>query len=269
MNYLMAKASKLYFVLFLIMFASFTAKDLKEEETIVVRESTVDLQIRVGEKIFVFGKANGNLEKVKVGMNVLTFVQVPKIEGVSSTYQNFTWKRNSNGSIQIQSNYKPGPVTLNWTIFSNGQLKMEANGYIDQTQDLIGLSFDYQVSQLKEVSWLNSKNLSGSFFLENEANDAAMDGKNILELPEFHKVKLNFEYVGVEIKSENPSIELNMGPVSKDDLMGWQSDISFLSIGKRELAKENILSAPGKDSENLKTNTDRKIGPMILWFDFH
>ena len=111
--------------------------------------------------------------------------------------------------------------------------------------------------------------MSGSFFLENEANDAAMDGKNILELPEFHKVKLNFEYVGVEIKSENPSIELNMGPVSKDDLMGWQSDISFLSIGKRELAKENILSAPGKDSENLKTNTDRKIGPMILWFDFH
>ena len=82
---------------------------------------------------------------------------------------------------------------------------MEANGYIDQTQDLIGLSFDYQVSQLKEVSWLNSKNLSGSFFLENEANDAAMDGKNILELPEFHKVKLNFEYVGVEIKSENPN----------------------------------------------------------------
>ena len=122
---------------------------------------------------------------------------------------------------------------------------------------------------MKEVSWINSKNLSGSLLLESEAKDAAMDGKNILELPDFHKVKLAFEYVGVEIKSENPSIVLNMGPVSKDDLIGWQSDISFLSIGKREPAKEDILSAPGKESEVLKTNTNRKIGPMILWFDFH
>lgn len=106
---------------------------------ISVRESTVDLQVRVGERLFVFGKASGNLEKVKVGMNVLEFAQSSQIEGLNSSLKKVEWKKQKDGTILIRSSYEPWPSQLSWIIDELGQLKLEVS---PNTIKNTGLGFD-------------------------------------------------------------------------------------------------------------------------------
>jgi len=127
----------------------------KETTEVVVRESTIDLQIRVEDKIFVFTKANGGLEKVKVGMHVLELSQVQEIVGVNSEYQKFSWKRLPDGSIQVSSFYSPWPNQLRWTILPSGLLKLSVEGQIPE-QYPIGLGFNLPEKQLVESSWSGS-----------------------------------------------------------------------------------------------------------------
>jgi hypothetical protein len=56
-----------------------------EDQQIVVRETTTDLQIAVGEKIYFFGKKFGNLQLVRVLRDLISLVQLEEVEGVEST----------------------------------------------------------------------------------------------------------------------------------------------------------------------------------------
>jgi hypothetical protein len=209
---------------------------------ISVRESTVDLQVRVGERLFVFGKASGNLEKVKVGMNVLEFAQSSQIEGLNSSLKKVEWKKQKDGTILIRSSYEPWPNQLSWIIDELGQLKMEVSP--SQVANS-GLGFNIPELDLEKLEF-------------NSAED------NPIGLTKsFHTAEIMFSEVSLTLKSGSGELFLStsyMQPqLGKPDLV-----FSFPEIMQ---GKESLPQNPGnatKSNDSLKP-----ISPFVLWFDFH
>lgn len=236
--------------------------DLFSSDAISVRESTVDLQIRVDQKIFVFQKANGNLEKVKVGMHVLPFAQIPKIDGLESSFKNFTWKRAKDGSIQIRSFYGPESASLVWTIFKDGRLKFEALGENLKNQEFLGLGFDFQEGGIKHVHWKNSIQEPGEYSFE-----SVSDRGNVLEVQSFSVLNLDFNEVKVGVKTETPQSHFRISADQSDQSSISNLNFLFYSITSQSHPSEpvspNSISGSGSGIGHL----DRD--PIVLWFDFH
>lgn len=246
------------------------------EQKITVRESTTELQIRVGEAIFVFGKAKGTLDKVKVGMHVLPFAQVPAPESSSSKFNKVSWKQLKDGSIQIQSSYQPWPATLTWTVFSNGQLKMEAtapSGGITSA-GWLGLGFNIADKALHQVSWeTGHSNPAGnpgvwknSSFLEMADPEQEMSAESNGFFQLIQKVKMEFESVTVEIRSDSPGVFLGLGQPENQDSNPpkFNSDLAFLF--NPQLPKAN--TQPQTPSENTSHEPTVALNPLVLWFHF-
>lgn len=144
-----------HFYLFLV---SELQKDILPGEIISVRESTTELQVPVGDKIFVFGKAKGTLDKVKVGMNVLHFSQVADKDGGSNSISRVSWRNLKDGSIKIQPSYNPWSKNLSWTVHADGKLKMDASAPPLDIPHLrwLGLGFDFRDQMLRQLAWNSS-----------------------------------------------------------------------------------------------------------------
>jgi hypothetical protein len=243
--------------LFVIPFSS-GSEDI-EKSMIVVRESTIDLQIRVEDKIFVFAKAYGGLEKVKVGMHVLPFAQVPELEGIESDFDSYSWKRNKDGSIQVRSFYLPESIVLTWTIFGDGRLKLEAEGSNTLASKSLGLKFDIEEDRLKNASWQNKVKEFGEIDLEpNQANSPN------LEVKSFESLKLDFTAVSVRVSTMVAESVLKFTPSYQDEETFKNSDLSFqflLQSGQQSLQP----NASGKNTIENQSNPN----PVSLWFDFH
>jgi hypothetical protein len=257
-------ALKFILLTFLLDLIPMNETDLFSSGPISVRESTVDFQIRVDHKIFVFEKANGNLEKVKVGMHVLPFAQVPKIEGLESSFKNFTWKRTKDGSIQIRSFYSPDSAILIWTIFQDGRLKFEAVGENLKNQDFLGLGFDFQEDGIKHVNWENSIQEPGEYSFE-----SVSDKGNVLEVQSFSVLNLDFNEVKVGVKTETPQSHFR---ISADDNNQGHNSIVNLNFLFYSLPNQSLSEEPGTPNSMSvdsfsKGNFDRD--PIVLWFDFH
>ncbi|TDQ19150.1 hypothetical protein DFQ04_0967 [Algoriphagus boseongensis] len=223
------------------------------ENNPTVRESTVDLQVRVGEKLYVFGKAQGTLDKVKVGMHVLPFSQNQKIEGIHSDFHQVTWKRLKDGSIQIQSTYKPWPALLTWLVLPDGRLKMEATSANTNGRplDQLGLGFDFPEEELKKIA-VNNQEIG-----KPEQNS----GFN-----SFTTAWFEFDYVKLLIRSELSGLALNThfatANSSHSDLV-----ISFPSVELNPAESNSPGPNPGAQAPARAVSTD--LNKMILWFDFH
>ena len=250
--------------------------DPQVENKITVRESTTELQISVGEAIFVFGKAKGTLDKVKVGMHVLPFTQVPAPENNPSNFSKVSWKKLKDGSIQIQSSYHPWPATLTWTVFANGQLKMEASApSIDfSTLGWLGLGFNIPDKALNQVSWeagnSSSANPGGfwknSNFMEMADPELEMSAEANGFFQLIQKAKLEFESVTVEIRSETPGVFLGLGqPENQDDnFPRFNSDLALLF--NSQASKPN--TPPQAPSEMTVPEPIVSLNPLVLWFHF-
>lgn len=246
------------------------------ENQITVRESTTELQISVGESIFVFGKAKGTLDKVKVGMHVLPFSQSAGAEINQSTFSKVSWKRLKNGSIQIQSSYNPWPATLTWTVFANGDLKMEASAPPIHTAEVgwLGLGFNFPDRMLSQVSWKNGQSSSdpnssiwknSSFTpMADPALEMTVDVKGFFQ--PVQQVKLEFETVTVDIRSETSGVFLGLGhPENQDNTFPKiNSDMAFLfnQQGSRS------ISLPQAPSEGSIVENTVSLNPLVLWFHF-
>lgn len=245
-------------------------------EKISVRESTVDLQISVGEKIFVFGKAKGTLDKVKVGMHVLPFSQVPGAQGNESTFTKVSWKKLKDGSIQIQSFYTPWPHTLTWTVLANGELKMEALATQQNLTDgeWLGLGFNYPKHQLYQISWKGDKQ-------HNHPDQGHWKNKNFISLADsgqgigndpdsffqqIQSIKLEFESVIVDIRTENPDVYFRLGGAENQDPSSpvINSDLGFLF--SQPSIKMDLH--PQFPSENNQFKSPVPLNPLVLWFHF-
>lgn len=243
--------------LFVIPFSS-GSEDIKKS-TIVVRESTIDLQIRVEDKIFVFAKASGGLEKVKVGMHVLPFAQIPELEGIESAFDSYSWKRNKDGSIQVKSFYLPESIVLTWTIFGDGRLKLEAEGSNALTSKSLGLKFDIEEDRLENASWQNKVKEFGEIDLKTNQ----LTSSN-LEVESFESLKLDFTAVSVRVSTMVAESVLKFTPSSQSDERVENSNLSF-----QFMFQPSQQSLEPNSSKEIANESQSNLNPVSLWFDFH
>jgi hypothetical protein len=244
---------------------------------ISVRESNTELQISVGKSIYVFGKAKGTLDKVKVGMHVLPFSQVAGTEGnQNTTFSKVTWKRLKSGSIQIQSSYYPWPGMLTWTVFPNGELKMEtaSQSGFNFKDGWIGLGFNYPDLLLNQISWKNTGNhaeVNHSVWKNTSFTPMADPELEIISddhgfFQPVHQVKLEFETITLSIRSETPGLHLGFGKFA-DDTNAFPhitADLAFLL--NHSVPNSNTISqSPSGPSASEQTIS---LNPLVLWFHF-
>ncbi|MFN3996534.1 hypothetical protein [Algoriphagus sp.] len=241
-------------------------------DRISVRESNYELQVSVGDKIFVFGKAKGTLDKIKVGMNVLHFAQVAEIEGNFNRFSKVSWKKLKDGSIQIFSSYEPWPHSLYWTVYADGQLKMEASGPPENFKNVrwLGLGFDYPEQMLNQVSW---KSASSDFGQWKNSNFVPMANPEI----EFkianqgffqpiQSVKLEFETVTLDVSTETSGVFLSLGEDQNQNLLlpKLKTDLAFFF--NQPIQNSELL--PQTPSATSPSRQISAVNPLVLWFLF-
>jgi hypothetical protein len=243
---------------------------------ISVRESTTELQITVGDALFVFGKSKGTLEKVKIGMNVLLFSQAPLADLNQSTFGKVAWKKLKDGSIQIQSTYSPWPSSLTWTVLADGRLKMEAhagsNSYA--SGEWLGLGFNIPDLMLNQVRWSsgsagdqrNTGVWKNSRFTELADPTLELTPETDAFFQAVKEVNLDFEKVSVTVQSESPSVFFGLGRLTRPnpDYPSIPSDLAFL-VPVQALApalSNQVPSGPSAEEPSISQN------PLVLWFHF-
>lgn len=220
--------------------------DETEPSAVVIRESTIDIQVRADEHLFVFSKSGGILEKVKIGMDVIYFSQQKLAENGSAG-----WKRLKNGDVQIfTSNDGKHQV---WTIHSSGRLKMEALAKEDSNAST--LSFEFSKSQLTGLRWIGDEKSETVLSYPGNQEKIALP----LQTP-------NIDYVVLEFQS----VKLKVTPESKPvDLMLHDFDLASLRFEKK-ISQDNAKptsETPNFQSEKISNSSSDT--SLVLWFDFN
>ncbi|WP_026951575.1 hypothetical protein [Algoriphagus mannitolivorans] len=249
---------KIIHILWITFLIPFLSVDSNRDQSIenwgndspTVRESTVDIQVKVGEKLFVFGKAQGTLDNVKIGMHLLNFAQNPTIAGVNADLNQVTWKKLKNGAIQIQSYYKPWPNILTWLVLPDGKLKMEAIATESYQHSLanLGLGFDFPEEELKKL----------------ELNDQQLAFPDALTEAKFFKnVSFEFANAKLNIQSELSDLAFNSNFSNKGS-----KDADFVISFPEDIHTQSTPSAPGVTFGVANRNSVEPMTKMVLWFDF-
>ncbi|MDF2157772.1 glycoside hydrolase family 2 TIM barrel-domain containing protein [Algoriphagus sp. CAU 1675] len=262
---------------------------------LVVRESTIDFQVNVGDKVFVFSKERGNLELVRVGQRYINFAQGSS-EGQKTTFKNFTWKLLKDGAVEFKSFYEPYPKSITWTIFPTGRVKFEASEgeIVSPESQVLGFGFSYPAEKVQHVQWFGNgpyrvwqNRLKGAKFgLWEKANNNTITGYSFDNLiyPEFkgyhadfYAMKLQTEEGTIEISTETPDLYLSLfKPEFPDDSTPGvlpvlpRYDLSFLFKIPPIGTKFHLASEMGPSSQ-IKSGTDHDgntLRPITLWFDF-
>ncbi|TFV97777.1 hypothetical protein E4S40_03820 [Algoriphagus kandeliae] len=219
------------------------------EETyssVIIRESTIDIQVRANEHLYVFSKSGGILEKVKIGMDVIYFSQ-EKLSEVGSA----AWKRLKNGDVQIfTSNHGKHQV---WTIYGSGRLKMET--LVKENSDSSELSFEFAKSQLTRLRWIGEE--------QTEKVLAYPQVESEVELP----IQSNdIDYVVFEFES----VELKVTPESKPvGLVMEDSDLASMKFERKVMDQSSNLSEESPNLQSQKIPDFSEKSSLILWFDFN
>lgn len=242
------------------------------DEKISVRESTTELQVSVGDKIFVFGKAKGTLDKVKVGMNVLHFSQVADKEGGPYTFSRVSWKKLKDGSIQIQSSYNPWPKVLSWTVYADGKLKMDASAPpLDIANSRwLGLGFDFPDQMLHQLSWNSAGSEVGNWKNQNYVPMADPE----VELPyegfgifqPIRSLRMEFEHVILDVNTQTSGVFFGLGENENLDstIPRLNTDMIFV-FNKPVQDPDKIVQSP---SESISPRPIQSQDPLVLWFHF-
>jgi hypothetical protein len=243
-----------------------------EPGKISVRESNVELQVAVGNKIFVFGKAKGTLDKLKVGMHVLHFSQSSADQTGSSEFSTVTWKKQKDGSILIKSSYKPWPHSLSWTVLTDGRLKLEASSppaEISNTKWL-GLGFNYPDRMLNQISW---NSLGPEVGIWKNSHFAPMSDQDV-EIEEdiegffmpIRSVKMEFESVVLDVSTEALGIFFGLGDFKNSDLSKPKQASDLVFFFNQPLPEsEKPLQSP---SDQSSSSPNRPKEQLVLWFHF-
>ena len=262
-------SSTFLFVWFLILPSSFMPREKDNliylNENIKIRESVVDLQVSIGDKLFVFGKKSGTLDMVKVGMDLLPFSQLPQESNPDIKLRQIGWKRLKNGTVQIISLFDSWPTGLVWSIFPDGKLKMEATGEVLNTNfadQHLGLDFDFPEMELKKFFWKDHSGSWGEWSLESPNQNPPLFFASI------DYVDLVFDQVGVKVRSDERGVgmqwksgaEINQGADIRFILQTQDGELSTNSK-----SSDTPDSNTEKDLNKIKTNTSKSIS---LWFDF-
>lgn len=242
------------------------------EDKISVRESNSELQVTVGEKIFVFGKAKGTLDKIKVGMHVLHFSQAADSKDFENTFTKVTWKKLKDGSIQIQSSYNPWPKSLSWIVFEDGRLKMEASAPPSDLVDSrwLGLGFNFPDQLLNLITWKSSgadmgqwKNLNYVPMADPELEILA---ENEGVFKPIRSIRMEFETVILEVITETSGVFFGLweNHYLPNTYLDLNTDMVFLFNQPIQDPKNTIQSPSGNSIPGQIMSQD----PLVLWFHF-
>ena len=239
---------------------------------ISVRESNVELQVAVGNKIFVFGKAKGTLDKLKVGMNVLHFSQSSADETTSNEFSSVTWKKLKDGSIQIKSSYKPWPHALSWTVFADGRLKLEASSPPAEFSNSkwLGLGFNYPDQLLSQISWSSSGSEVGYWknvhFTPMANQEEEIEGIDQGFFKPIRTVKMEFESVMLDVSAESPGVFFGFGDFQNPEISYSRQGADMVFLFNQPLQEsEKPLQTPSDRSASIKNQTKEQ---LVLWFHF-
>lgn len=179
----------IYFFI-LLSFSFFIEKATSPVHRITIRESTIDYQLRVGARLFVFGKESAGLEKIKVGMRMLDFYQQAS-SGAAAQGQKLKWARLKEGAVTLEK-WSNGLLLSRWTVFPSGQIQFESMNSSDQPFDL-----DFQIlgENLAGYQW---QGVNREF---SEKGLLPMDksSKTPLRIETFQRLSLEFEDLNVHI----------------------------------------------------------------------
>jgi hypothetical protein len=239
---------------------------------ISVRESNDELQVSTGDKIFVFGKAKGTLDKVKVGFDVLPFSQVADIEDNSNKFSKVSWKKLKDGSIQIISSYQLWPRSLIWTVYPNGQLKMEASGSSSDFKNAqwLGLGFDLPVQLLNQITWSDAGSgliqwKNPNFFpMANPENESKIGNQGFFQ--PIQTIKLEFESITLDVSTETEGVYFSLGDGSDNErpIPNLKTDLAFF-YNHPFVNAELIRQTPSGNRPERQVSVEN---PLVLWFLF-
>lgn len=267
------------------------------KEPIRIEETSDRLNVKASGTTFMFNKKNGFLEGItRPDGNNISLSGGPQPVGVESEVKNVLWKMDKNGNFVLTAKYTSYPKEVQWRLFPNGNLRMEASpmelskGNIDY----IGITFDYPENMVKSIDWIGNgpyrvwKNrMQGpEFGLWHKEYNNTVTGSDYDHLiyPEFkgyyshfYGLKLHTEEGSFRIYSEIPDLFLRLyTPAEPEEVAGGVypsfpgGDISFLyeipAIGTK-FKKADRLGPSGHQGEITSRNGDEN-DPMILWFDF-
>lgn len=239
---------------------------------ISVRESNVELQVAVGNKIFVFGKAKGTLDKLKVGMNVLHFSQSSLEETGSNEFSNVSWKKQKDGSILIKSSYKPWPNSLSWTVLADGRLKLEVSSPSSEISNSkwAGLGFNYPDQLLNQISWNSSGSEVGYWknlhYTPMSDQDVELEGNFEGFFKPMSTVKMEFESVILDVSAETSDIFFGLGDFQNSDNSYSQQPSDLVFFFNPPLQEsEKPLQSPSDQSSNRPNQPKEQ---LVLWFHF-
>jgi hypothetical protein len=241
-------------------------------DRISVRESNDELQVSVGDKVFVFGKSKGTLDKVKVGMNVLHFTQVADLEGNLNKFSKVSWKKLKDGSIQILSSYDPWPHSLYWTVYANGQLKMEASGPPENFKNVewLGLGFDYPDQLLNQVSWNSTSSDFGHWKNSNYVPMADPENEIKIRSHGFFQpiqtVNLEFEAITLGVRTETPGVFLSLGEDQNQEIPFPKLNTDLAFFFNQPI--QNSVLLPQSPSGTTPSRQFSVENPLVLWFIF-
>ena len=103
-----------------------------------------------------FHKRTGLLIEVKTAKGIIPFNNGPVIQEGENNFSDFTAKREG-GNIVISSVYdrKKHYNTLEWTIYHNGNVRMQVNYFpAAYFTSFVGVNFSYPESNIKEVTYM-------------------------------------------------------------------------------------------------------------------
>ncbi len=266
-------------------------------QPLAVEEEDGLLSMTAGERRFVFDMRGQYLREIWLQDSLLSFAQASEtVQGIESQKGRAYYDWNSNGSVTVTFESDPYPSTMNWTVYADGRLKMEASAPNSRLKPLeyLGIGFDVNELKVEGVKWIgdgpyrvwNNRLKGVEFGIWEKTYNNTQTGYSFDDLvyPEFkgyhsnlYALRIQMTGPDVIIRSQTPGLFFNLfqPEYPENSTPGVKppfpkTDISFLyaipGIGtKFHSAKQ--MGPNGRPIASLARAEDEGY-PIVLWFDF-
>ncbi|UZD23409.1 hypothetical protein PBT90_08420 [Algoriphagus halophytocola] len=259
--------------------AYFKSRAVWDEQAVLVRESSTDLQFSVGERLFVFGKTDGLLQMVKINRDLIYLSQyVGESQGLS-IQREVTWKQQDDGSVKILSLNTETSAYYSWTVFPSGEVLLKA-GYGLGDSGFSKLGFRYKVSGLKEVKWIGNGPLPVSEPSQQRVNfglwqqstspqhlnlpSLPWESKAYGNFPDIHAFQLISDRSTIELRTETEGLAVSLQNMAREKMDLAESSRAFENL--------DLWIEPTSSFENQENGVSkevaRKVEETVIWFRF-
>lgn len=260
----------------------FKNRAVLQQQAVLVRESSTDLQLAVGNRLFVFGKALGDLQLVKVNREPIYLSQVRADKDSRPNQRKVTWRQSDDGSVEIFSVNDLSSEYFSWTVFPSGEALLKT-GFGTGNISYSKAGFNYKVADIKGIKWIGNgpfpkaelgRAISG-FGLWVQTNSLEITTPASSYRPDntsgfytdIHALQLTGDRGQVEIRMESTDVVLsiNRSQTGGNEFPNGSNLRENIEIGIEPIpGTEKPDSKPTVDSPNGNSKT----GEIVLWLRF-